>query len=306
MIDEMQVFRSLGIFANVGEKFCSPFRSDSHAGCFLKPWGNYIYFYDNADPKLNCKSSVQLYSIIHNLEFNEAIEQIKAKNLLVFNKSFAQHKSDISKREVTKTIQTPVKRNWNQEGRDFWKLRGVTKLDRLFQVGSVIVEQPDKHFIVKVKELCFCYVFDNQWKMYTPFAEKKAFKFVGTVSKYNCWWKLKDSDTLVTLKANKDFLVIESIVDEFNLDCDLNHWNTENVPDNKATIPNYSKIKKYKRHISITDNDVAGIRAAENCRKHLNSITPFVPGGCGKDIDEFYLMKGREAVVEWFKNILSC
>jgi len=127
---------------------------------------------------------------------------------------------------------------------------------------------------------------------------------VGTVSKYNCWWNIRGYDTLLTLKANKDYLVVESLVEEFNLPVDLNHWNSETIPDNKATIPNYSKIKKYKNHISITDNDTAGIKAAENCRKHLNSVTPFVPEGCGKDIDEFYLHEGREKVLDWLRSII--
>lgn len=305
MISDREIWNNLGIYSDIGIKFCNPFRDDKNPSAILKEWRGRLILNDWGSSEWNGLSALKCYAKVHNLTHEEALKELRSKL------GFIRTPLLVKKTLKEEKIYEPFFKAFSQEGINYWKARGVTDLENINEISGfkyTLIEEGliVKEYKIKCKTLSFSYKFTDthgkiQYKIYSPF-EDKGKKFSGTVSAWNVWWFLQNSTTLLSLKASKDFKVVKAIVVKYNLKVDLHHWQSERVAKVKSKIPNYLTISSYTRHIVVFDNDTTGKEGADLCKVLLGSEAYFTP--VGKDIDEMYCLAGETAVLNWLLTFL--
>ena len=319
-LDDNEIWYYLcGFYPEIGKRIISPFRSnDKSPGTKFNicKFTNKVKFFDPSDSLRHGKSAIDMWCIQNNLEFKEAIQDIKIK-LGASNKVGIKPKETVLKSKVEIK---PIAKKLSKEGIEYWNKIGVTDMSNKAEVKAFKYVKEDSILEKPVDELTFLYLFDcGQWKSYSPYCKDKRFKFLGTVNKDNCWWFNENKyPTLFIAKSSKCYEVVKSLIVEFNIPISLTHWQSESIPNpytktkeltdisiKKALkeTPNYSKILNYKTNITVFDNDDTGRTAAHYCNIILGSITPFVP--VGKDITEFLEQTDRNTVVNWLLGIFN-
>jgi hypothetical protein len=305
MISDREIWNNLGIYSDIGIKFCNPFRDDKNPSAILKEWRGRLILNDWGCSEWNGLSALKCYAKVKNLSIDEA--KLQLQGALSINSTNVS----IIEKSTSERVYEVIGKDFSEEGLNFWKKIGVSDLTNIqelesFKITYVANTIIEKEYSIKCRELTFAYKFiykgKPRYKIYSPYADKSK-KWSGNVKNFDSWEYLRGNTTLFTLKSSKDFKVIESIVREHNIPIDLMHWQSEVIPTIKSNIPNYNKITKYKRHIVVFDNDSTGILASKTCTELLKSEAYFTP--VGKDITEFYLSTSRLEVVKWLYSILG-
>tara|TARA_R110001632_G_scaffold220871_1_gene351073 strand:+ start:1412 stop:2389 length:978 start_codon:yes stop_codon:yes gene_type:complete len=248
-------------------------------------------------------SKIDLVKYVFNLEFRDAMLKIVSDyNKFVQEKGYVQEKF---KPESKWEIDFIKKRGWTTEDRKFWLS---------FRIGKTILDEfnvvpIDYYNLVKddsgqIRKLTigskWCYgYFDKNgdvYKIYQPYSKK--YKFYKAKSYLQGKDQLKyDQPYLVICSSLKDAMCLKSI--GYNLEV--------LAPDSENTIIKPHIIenlkKKYKKVITLFDNDDAGINAIEKYKK-LYNIHGTVPS-ISKDISDAMKQHGFEKVHAMLKPLLK-
>lgn len=302
-IDEIAVWINLlGFTPTVGIKFKSPFRSDKNPGASLRLFNNKLYFTDFADSTYNNLTCVSAYALYHSITEKEAFKLLINKNYKLKTNSITR---DCNYIEAPKKEIVPDLKKLSKAGLEYWNLRGVIDLENVSECKGFSVTTEEYSCFIHKKELTFHYQFSKGFKLYSPYPlpENKKYKFLSKVRAFDWWWYNENTDTVLIVKASKDYLIIKSILVEYDINITLTHLQSETVSNNKNTFPNLSKLKNYNRIYTCLDNDDCGIKSSAICEEVLGSISLFTP--VDKDIDEMYISRGRESVVTWLLKSLE-
>ena len=298
---QLQIFSRLFNFTpTFKKKVINPFRSDKNPSCEFYEHNGVIYFKDWAKPEWtsNC---INLYLKVKNITFETFkmnMNTILKGSDIILSKS--EIDEEIKSSKVKKEIIPIFREQFSKEFLEYWKTRGVTTFENVKEVEKITIKKEDEECTITKRDLCIYYQFQNGFKLYSPYSEKK-FKFLSQVKKNDVWW-YQDYPVLLIVKASKDFLVIKSIIDEYKLPVTLTHIQSEVIPKTKYSIPNWEKIQGYERIMVIMDNDDTGRAAAESFKDNFNAEVQFTPF-C-KDPDELYVKHGKQELVNFLKKIL--
>ena len=248
-------------------------------------------------------NKIDLVKLVLNLEFHDAMTRIVSDyNKHVRSSDYIQHKFQP---ETKWEIDFIKERGWTTEDRKFWlSFRiGQTMLS-MYNVKPIDYYNLIKDDSGEIRKLTigskWCYgYFDKSgevYKIYQPFSKK--YKFYKAKSYLQGKDQLKfDQPYLVICSSLKDAMCLKSM-----------GYNLEVIsPDSENTMIKPHVIehlkKKYKKVITLFDNDEAGKHAVEVYEKTYN-IYGFVPTIC-KDISDAMKSHGFDKVHAMLKPLLK-
>ena len=248
-------------------------------------------------------NKIDLVKLVLNLEFHDAMTRIVSDyNKHVRSSDYIQHKFQP---ETKWEIDFIKERGWTTEDRKFWlSFRiGQTMLS-MYNVKPIDYYNLIKDDSGEIRKLTigskWCYgYFDKSgevYKIYQPFSKK--YKFYKAKSYLQGKDQLKfDQPYLVICSSLKDAMCLKSM-----------GYNLEVIsPDSENTMIKPHVIehlkKKYKKVITLFDNDEAGLKAVE---RYANAykINGFVPTIC-KDISDAMKLHGFDKVHAMLKPLLK-
>jgi hypothetical protein len=289
-------YNLLGIYPELGKKFCNTLRNDKSPGCSFSLWNGRWKLNDWASSAYHHSDCIKAYALYHNIDIKEAYKQIVTNSLLT-----VKEPQIIEKPAQIKKIITPIKRNWYESARKFWADLGVTELTNIECCKGFIVNTGSEIYTVdKSNELGFIYWFKDktEYKLYFPYATNKRFKFLSGVKAKTCWFLNNSTEILFIAKSSKDYKVYESLFKELDIKISLCHVQSERISDKLSYIPNFKHYQSYKKVYCNLDSDETGITASNNLNT-LIGIEPLFTPEPYKDISEFYLGTDRETVKQW-------
>jgi hypothetical protein len=248
-------------------------------------------------------NKIDLVKLVLNLEFHDAMTRIVSDyNKHVRSSDYIQHKFQP---ETKWEIDFIKERGWTTEDRKFWlSFRiGQTMLS-MYNVKPIDYYNLIKDDSGEIRKLTigskWCYgYFDKNgevYKIYQPYSKK--YKFYKAKSYLQGKDQLKfDQPYLVICSSLKDDMCLKSM-----------GYNLEVIsPDSENTMIKPHVIehlkKKYKKVITLFDNDEAGLKAVE---RYANAykINGFVPTIC-KDISDAMKLHGFDKVHAMLKPLLK-
>lgn len=255
--NDMAIWKNLlGRDIELGERFNSPFRSDSDGRtCCLKEWNSSIRFYS-----FNPKDSQW-----NGITAKKAWEYFRVGD-------YPSTKTIIKRKEKIPIIY--YEKEWDERSLKYWYDLGITPPDWI---------KPIKGFIQRFSifpKLGFVYKFGEEFKLYCPFEEKWA-KWRGTVKKDNVIFINNNKDKLIVCKSTKDMLCLSSL-----LGTKYNYTHSQS----EGSIPKCALEFKGEK-VLFWDNDEAGKTMAYKFEK-LGFKLFFTPEK-SKDLTDFYLKHGR-------------
>ena len=248
-------------------------------------------------------NKVDLVKSMFNIEYPEASRKI-VKDYNMFVKTNGVQKIDF-KPESKWVINYIKKRSWTITDKKYWlSFRiGKTILDEFnvkpIEYYTLVKENSDKIENLRCgSKWCYGYFDKNGevYKMYQPFSKK--YKFYKAKSYLQGKDQLKfDQPYLVICSSLKDAMCLKSM-----------GYNIEVIsPDSENTMIKPHIIehlkKKYKKIITLFDNDEAGKHAVDMYAKTYN-IHGFVPTIC-KDISDAMKSHGFDKVHAMLKPLLK-
>ena len=248
-------------------------------------------------------NKIDLVKLVLNLEFHDAMTRIVSDyNKHVRSSDYIQHKFQP---ETKWEIDFIKERGWTTEDRKFWlSFRiGQTMLS-MYNVKPIDYYNLIKDDSGEIRKLTigskWCYgYFDKNgevYKIYQPYSKK--YKFYKAKSYLQGKDQLKfDQPYLVICSSLKDAMCLKSM-----------GYNLEVIsPDSENTMIKPHVIehlkKKYKKVITLFDNDEAGRHAVEVYEKTYN-IYGFVPTIC-KDISDAMREHGFDKVHAMLRPLLK-
>ena len=248
-------------------------------------------------------NKVDLVKMLFNIEYPEAARRIvKDYNLHVKTNGFEEVKFKPEAKWKVDFIKT---RPWNETDGKYWlSFRiGMSILSEYnvkpIEYYNLVKEDKNKVESLTIKNACLYGYFDKSgevFKIYQPTSSKHKFH---KVKKYlQGYDQLKfDKPYLVICSSLKDALCLKSM-----------GYNIEVLaPDSENTMIKAYVIehlkKKYKKVITLFDNDEAGLKAVE---RYANAykINGFVPTIC-KDISDAMKLHGFDKVHTMLKPLLK-
>lgn len=231
-------------------------RGDKHLGsCYIKQGSRDMVMVDYAAPCYNGFDCVMAYQHQNpHLSWNEVcIDLLKITGNI-------EYKWIEQKQEKKIKVEFDVHyRDWNYINFQFWKDINVSR-DQLD--NPLTFTRPFKNYDIykdgmyhkTIKGYGYAYHVGDKVKCYIPDGDKFT-KWRTNFEKGDVWYVKRNSDTLLLCKSNKCLLVWENLV-PFDL---VNYLAEGSLPT--IDFVNTTMIK-YKRIISIRDNDLAGLRVA--------------------------------------------
>ena len=248
-------------------------------------------------------NKIDLVKLVLNLEFHDAMTRIVSDyNKHVRSSDYIQHKFQP---ETKWEIDFIKERGWTTEDRKFWlSFRiGQTMLS-MYNVKPIDYYNLIKDDSGEIRKLTigskWCYgYFDKNgevYKIYQPYSKK--YKFYKAKSYLQGKDQLKfDQPYLVICSSLKDAMCLKSM-----------GYNLEVIsPDSENTMIKPHVIehlkKKYKKIITLFDNDEAGLKAVKRYADAYK-INGFVPTIC-KDISDAMKLHGFDKVHAMLKPLLK-
>lgn len=283
----------------------SPFRKDEHPSFSIySPDGEKVRYIDYATGERG-----DIYNLLqkaYNITFSKMVRMLaKEKNLKKCDTNFCATPSLGKKFSMGTSSDIKVKvREWQQYDLDYWKSYGISlkwlKYAEVYPISHKIVYKDDKRYVFPAAKYAYCFVERKEekvtLKVYQPFSRlyKWANKNDGSV--VGLWTK-------VPQKGNK-LVICSSLKDALCL------WANTGIPcvyvQSETTLMSSTAQKVLKerfKHIYVCfDNDEPGLKDAELFSKHTgfqNIILPDFEGG--KDISDFYKLKGKEEFIRIIK-----
>lgn len=307
---------------NTHSKYLAPYRNDKNPSCFFKQGDNYLYFNDLAFSNIgiNCFNFIQK---VYNISFVEALQLINKELKIGLGDSSDELKKElpktyfIEKEKEKKNVITPIhieEKEFNEYDLKYWGLFGITKEN--------LVEDSVKSlhsFIIGSEENFKGYMADRLSYAFTEF-EKNKLKIYQPLSEYYKWrtnCNENDIGSIKHLTYNKDKIIITKSYKDCRV---LRNLGFDSVWfQNETMIPSNDILKNimrgYRRKYIFYDNDKAGFEGANKLYEvmykmiqnvydipSLLQIPPQLNPKGIKDISDLYRLKGKDAVVRFFKS----
>lgn len=293
----------------LNEATYSPFREESNPSFLIGNRQGDLSFIDFADTdkRGDCFAFVQkLYSLP---TFNDALRLIDkdfglgisdSSNLGRYEKIVSSYKQPEQVKEKHYSVIQVVTRKFTNEELAYWNeyYQDIDDLRRehVYSIDKVFLNR--KRFPLKDTELRFGYLYDDKWKIYRPFSEKRN-KWTPNnvpITAMDGKDNILNCHTAFITKSKKDFLLIKKIfpcvcaVQNEGIGC----FSKENVEYIKANSD---------RQILGFDSDVPGVRSSQQITKMYDfgycnvprSLLPEI-----KDFAEWGRVKGLKEIENYF------
>lgn len=282
-------------FEELDRSFLSEFYNDTKPSCrivvsstgslYYNDWGNGDYFkaFDYVMYKYSC-SLHEVCNIIAN-DFGLKKVQLNMNPKLLVANDLENEKPVFIK---SKTIIKIVKKPFNLTDANYWNSYGIS-LETLikfniFSCSHVFVEKNGNHWVIESTKTnpIYAYEFNGLYKIYRPLGKKEEKWLTNAGSDilqgYN---QLPEfGDVLIITKSLKDVLCLH----------EMGYPSTAlQAETNILSEETYNNLKtRFKRIISLYDNDIAGEVGAKKLLDNYNIISIFIPKKTDcKDISDY-------------------
>ena len=200
-------------------------------------------------------------------------------------------------------------REWQSYDIDYWQSYGISlqwlKYAEVYPISHKIVIKDDKKYTFGADKYAYCFVERKEGKVtlkvYQPF-NTKGFK-----------WSNKHDRSVISLwtkvpEKGKRICICSSLKDALCL------WANTGIPAISVQGEGYSMSetainelkKRFERIYVLFDNDDPGLKDGEKLSHEtgfINVVLPPFKGG--KDISDYYKIKGKEAFVELIHHLIK-
>lgn len=200
-------------------------------------------------------------------------------------------------------------REWQSYDIDYWQSYGISlqwlKYAEVYPISHKIVIKDDKKYTFGADKYAYCFVERKEGKItlkvYQPF-NTKGFK-----------WSNKHDRSVISLwtkvpEKGKRICICSSLKDALCL------WANTGIPAISVQGEGYSMSetainelkKRFERIYVLFDNDEPGLKDGEKLSHEtgfINVVLPPFKGG--KDISDYYKIKGKEAFVELIHHLIK-
>ena len=251
---EEVMFQYLGIWPSLTQRFKSPFRTDTTAGCRFEWKNGLLCFVDNAG--FNGKIYWSIFDIVKHVKscsYREALQHI-AKGRYTMISSQPTYKP---RRNITFTY-----KEW-QEDNLFKLSNDILKSESVFLVDKYWINKEGEITMFIPSDLCIAYYFSSKRvKLYFP--ERKEDRWYSNCSN-------EDIFGLDNLNLNGDLLIIsKSQKDRLTLKYHFGYENVIAVQNEGCYIPEniVEDLKlRFKQVVIIFDNDDTGLDQSKKISK---------------------------------------
>lgn len=254
----------------------SPFRNENHPSFLIGVNSNRLYFIDFTDTSKrgSCFDFVKILFNLSNL--SEVLELIdkdfglgfrNETNTKIYERLITVYEQPKDIIKKYSNIQV-VTRNFYQDELDYWNNYGISlnelKENNVYAISKVYINK--KLVPINISTLRFGYLYNDNWKIYTPFAKDKKLKWFPNnvpITSTDGLDKLENCDKLLITKSKKDYMVIKKVypyvcaVQNEGVAC----FSEENV-----------NIMKSKSNVQILsfDSDLPGVTNSQYITKLFN------------------------------------
>lgn len=255
-----------------------------------------------------------LYSLLCSLWHSSFIDVI-SKIVGGFN----QQQIEYNQRQLRKQTGKIIARNqvalqcrvreWQSYDIDYWQSYGISlqwlKYAEVYPISHKIIIKDDKKYTFGADKYAYCFVERKEGKVtlkvYQPF-NTKGFK-----------WSNKHDRSVISLwtkvpEKGKRICICSSLKDALCL------WANTGIPAISVQGEGYSMSetavnelkKRFERIYVLFDNDEPGLKDGEKLSHEtgfINVVLPSFKGG--KDISDYYKIKGKEAFVELIHHLIK-
>lgn len=200
-------------------------------------------------------------------------------------------------------------REWQSYDIDYWQSYGISlqwlKYAEVYPISHKIIIKDDKKYTFGADKYAYCFVERKEGKItlkvYQPF-NTKGFK-----------WSNKHDRSVISLwtkvpEKGKRICICSSLKDALCL------WANTGIPAISVQGEGYSMSetavnvlkKRFERIYVLFDNDEPGLKDGEKLSHEtgfINVVLPPFKGG--KDISDYYKIKGKEAFVELIHHLIK-
>ena len=282
-------------FEELDRSFLSEFYNDTKPSCrivvsstgslYYNDWGNGDYFkaFDYVMYKYSC-SLHEVCNIIAN-DFGLKKVQLNMNPKLLVANNLENEKPVFIK---SKTIIKIVKKPFNLTDANYWNSYGIS-LETLikfniFSCSHVFVEKNGNHWVIESTKTnpVYAYEFNGLYKIYRPLGKKEEKWLTNAGSDIlQGYDQLPEfGDLLIITKSLKDVLCLH----------EMGYPSTAlQAETNMLSEETYNNLKtRFKRIISLYDNDIAGEVGAKKLLDNYNIISIFIPKKTDcKDISDY-------------------
>lgn len=282
-------------FEGLDRSFLSEFYNDTKPSCrivvsstgglYYNDWGNGDYFkaFDYVMYKYSC-SLHEVCNIIAN-DFGLKKVQLNMNPKLLVANDLENEKPVFIK---SKTIIKIVKKPFNLTDANYWNSYGIS-LETLikfniFSCSHVFVEKNGNHWVIESTKTnpVYAYEFNGLYKIYRPLGKKEEKWLTNAGSDIlQGYDQLPEfGDLLIITKSLKDVLCLH----------EMGYPSTAlQAETNMLSEETYNNLKtRFKRIISLYDNDIAGEVGAKKLLDNYNIISIFIPKKTDcKDISDY-------------------
>jgi len=308
-VSELDIFRYyIPTFKRIGVSFCSNIRKDKVPSCSIKamPSGMLLYRDFATGEKYTCIRYVQhLYSC----DYNTVLRRIANDfGVLKNNKTELLKKRELSDSIIYEEKQQQVadiriqSKSFTFHGLQYWLQYGITReVLEMYNVKQLSVsEVNDTQIQFNNKELAFAYCFGNyKYKILRPNSHRK-YKWTSNADKsivQGITQLQQSGELLIITKALKDVMSLRA----FGYSAVAPQSENTELPDKAIAW-----LKdKWARIVLYYDNDVAGIKAAENHSLLYGIEYMHNPIDMHKDFSDYVKNEGKSKSLELLSNLLE-
>lgn len=288
----------------------SPFRQDNNPSFALySPNGRDVNYKDYAtDEGGGCMT---LLMKLWKCTRSKVYSRIQ-KDLLLFNKvsctqSTLQNVKRVKVNEKCE-LQCTI-RNWMKHDIEYWESFGIPltwlKYAEVYPISHKIIIKDGKKMVFGADKYAYAFVERKEGKvtlkLYQPF-NKSGYKWQNSHDKsvLGLWTKIpKTGDKVVICSSVKDALCLAS-----NMHLPSVCLQGEGYPVSDTAIKELKR--RFKEVYICLDNDKTGIKDAKKLSEELDAINVVIPPfEGGKDISDFYKLRGKEAFINLFTRIFN-
>lgn len=287
----------------------SPLRKDRKPSFGFYSNGDKVYFRDFSTGE---KGSIyDLLSLMWGMSFNETLNKIAEDNFnQVTGTILSKTNYSINRKPTCKDIKVRI-REWKKYDAEYWASYGVPvkwlKYAGVYPISHKIMIMEDGNvYTFPAEKLAYAFVERKDGKVtvkiYQPLSRDPRYKWCNKHDKsvISLWTKVpKTGDKIIICSSLKDALCLWSNV---GVPCIAVQGEGYNISDSAIK----SLKERYKEICILFDNDNAGIRdgiALSEKTGFRNIVIPPFEGG--KDVSDFYKVKGKEEFINTFKNLIQ-
>lgn len=288
----------------------SPFRQDENPSFALySPNGRDVNYKDYATNEGG--GCMTLLMKLWKCSRSEVYSRIQ-KDLLLFNKVSCTQSAlkNVKRVKVNEKCELQCTiRNWMKHDIEYWESFGIPfnwlKYAEVYPISHKIIIKNGKKMVFGADKYAYAFVERKEGKvtlkLYQPF-NKSGYKWQNSHDKsvLGLWTKIpKTGDKVVICSSVKDALCLAANM-HFPSVC----LQGEGYPVSDTAIKELKR--RFKEVYICLDNDETGIKDAKKLSEELDAINVVIPPfEGGKDIADFYKLRGKEAFINLFTRIFD-